>query len=138
MNQQVLLLNLFLLSIITNIIIAVYGFIWRPNLVKKIIALTIINDSVCVLLVYTGYRTVNPVPPVHKIPYNISYSRELLVRSVDPLVQAFVLTAIVIGLAFTIFLSVMALRIYELSGTVNIHKLLSIEVFEREVEVVEE
>jgi multisubunit Na+/H+ antiporter MnhC subunit len=46
-----------------------------------------------------------------------------IVKMVDPLPQAVVLTSIVIGLATTILLIALAMRIYEKYGTMDITKI---------------
>ena len=56
---------------------------------------------------------------------------------VDPLPQALVVTAIVIGLALTLFLSITVLRLYEHLGTLNFHRALRLEEEAREVELEE-
>ncbi len=86
------------------------------------------------IAIYTGYRRNKPVPPVHRLPYSEEYAAFLAKHTVDPLPQALVITAIVIGLAFTMFLSVMAVKLYQLSGTTNIHALLKREIHAEELE----
>ncbi len=131
MDTQLLLWNLFIASIIASIVIGVLGAVFKPNIIKKIIALTIMGDSICILIIAAGY--VSPgksSPPVHRLNQSTSIF-------VDPLPQALVVTAIVIGLALTILLSVLALRLYEHLGTLDFHKALRIEEEAREVEVEE-
>jgi len=136
-----LFLNILIISLITNIFIGIYGIVFKPNIIKKIISLTIFNDSICVLIILHGYLGPGSIVPIHILPFDTGNRELLLSYSVDPLPQAIVLTAIVIGLAFTVFLSVTALRIYEVSGSLNLHYLLKSEVVETvepEVEVMEE
>ena len=132
MDTQLFLWNLFTASIIASIVIGVLGAVFKPNIVKKIIALTIMSDSVCILIIAAGY--VSPgksSPPVHRL--NQASTNVF----VDPLPQALVVTAIVIGLALTILLSILALRLYEHLGTLDFHKALRVEEEAREVEVEE-
>ncbi|MEM4786273.1 MAG: sodium:proton antiporter, partial [Desulfurococcaceae archaeon] len=49
--------------------------------------------------------------------------KEFIKRSVDPLPQALVLTAIVIGLAVTLFLVFLTLQIYRTYGTLDIREI---------------
>ncbi len=135
------LLNILIISLITNTLIGVYGIVFKPNIIKKIISLTIFNDSICVLIILHGYLGPESIAPIHILPFDAENKELLLSYSVDPLPQAIVLTAIVIGLAFTVFLSITALRIYEVSGSLNLHYLLKTEIVETvepEVEVMEE
>jgi len=136
-----LLLNILIISLITNTFIGIYGIVFKPNIIKKIISLTIFNDSICVLIILHGYLGPESIVPIHNLPFYAGNREYLLNYSVDLLPQAIVLTAIVIGLAFTVFLSITALRIYEVSDSLNLHYLLKseiVETVEPEVKVMEE
>ncbi len=132
MDTQLFLWNIFTASIIASIIIGVLGAVLKPNIVKKIIALTIMSDSVCILIIAAGYISPGKSrPPVHRL------NQSTTGFFVDPLPQALVVTAIVIGLALTILLSILSLRLYEHLGTLDFHKALRVEEEAREVEVEE-
>ncbi|MEM1701801.1 MAG: NADH-quinone oxidoreductase subunit K, partial [Desulfurococcaceae archaeon] len=85
------LLTIFVISIMFNIAISIYGIFLRPNYIKKIIALTIFSDSANVFAIYIGYRrwvdNINPRPPVLTTPSPeaLSYFTQV---AVDPLPQA--------------------------------------------------
>ncbi|MEM2005369.1 MAG: sodium:proton antiporter [Zestosphaera sp.] len=122
------LFNVFLFSIIINTGLSLYGVFVRPSLIKKVIALTIFSDTANVLAIAVGYRgwpspDKPPVPPVVTVsePTPSELLRFLDV-AVDPLPQALVLTAIVIGLAVTLFLVFLTLQIYRLYGTTDVRK----------------
>ncbi|WFO74814.1 NADH-quinone oxidoreductase subunit K [Desulfurococcaceae archaeon MEX13E-LK6-19] len=142
MDSTLLFINILVVSLVTNLFIALYGLIFKPNMVKKIISLTIFSDTASITAVLIGYRIkVVPWPPVYLEPSNPNYVYELLEKSVDPVPQALVITAIVISLSFIIFLSVITLRLYEVFGSVNLHLALkreAIEHVESEYEVYEE
>ena len=115
-------------AIIMNLGVSLYGVFRRPSITKKIIALTIFSDSANVLAIIVGYRGWpnpwhSPIPPIllnrHPTPQYIS---EFAKVAVDPLPQALVLTAVVIGLAVTVFLVFLALQVYRLYGTVDVRK----------------
>ncbi len=117
-------INVVAVVLVLNAAIALYGLLARPNLLKKIIALTIFSDSINSFAILIGFRLVkgfeNPVPPViTSVPPSESYARWFLAKSVDPLPQALVLTAIVINLAVTAFLVALAIQIYRVSGTLD-------------------
>ncbi len=132
MDIQLFLWNVFTVSIIASVIIGVLGVVFKPNAVKKIIALTIMNDSICILIIAVGYLHPSKArPPVYETPQTSS------MVFVDPLPQALVVTAIVIGLALTLFLSITVLRLYEHLGTLNFHRALRLEEEAREVELEE-
>lgn len=132
MNITVFMLNILMVSLIANIVIALYGLIFKPNMIKKIISLTIFSDTASIIAIVIGYRFGKlPLPPVYMEPNNPDYIYELLSRSVDPLPQALVITAIVINLSFIVFLSVITLKLYDVFGSINLHLALRREVIER-------
>lgn len=124
--MQVLLFNIVMLSMIINVGLSLYGVFVKPSLVKKIIALTIFSDTVNLLAVLIGFRYAepNPVPPVLvTIPPKPEDIELFVARAVDPVPQALVLTAIVIGLAVTLFLIFVTIQIYRIYGTTDVRKI---------------
>ncbi len=112
------------LSMYVNIGVSLYAALAKPNLVKKIIALTILGDSVNTFIILVGYRFWRPgvflQPPVlTNLRPTSEVIRQFLEKAVDPIPQALVLTAIVINLAVTVFLATVALHMYRHFGTVN-------------------
>ena len=114
-------------SLYINIAVCIYGMISRPNLVKKFISLTILQDSVNLFLILGGYRLWRGVLIQPPVLLNWSPSREdleqFMMRAVDPLPQALVLTAIVIGLAANVFLASLILHLYRHFGTVDVDEI---------------
>ncbi len=99
------------------ILLGIYGLVTRSNLIKKIIMLNIMGDGINMLLILIGYRFVFPVfPPIYE--KHVTFG-EFLARAVDPIPQAFVLTAVVIGMAMNILLISYAIQFYRLHGTVD-------------------
>lgn len=92
-----------------------YGVLTRRNLVKIAISLTIMEVSIFLFLALIGYieggvaPIVNPSDPVKTY--------------VDPLPQAMVLTAIVIGLATTAMLMAVIIRLYRKYRTFDIREI---------------
>jgi len=116
------------MSLVVNTAIALYGIFARPSLIKKIIAVTIFSDSLNLLAIMVGfayYPSFYPIPPIlTKVPNPTQQDIEKFVSSaVDPLPQALVLTAIVIGLAVILFLITLTLQIYRLYGTTDVRKI---------------
>ncbi len=112
------------LSLYVNIGVSLYAALAKPNLVKKIIALTILGDSVNTFIILVGYKLWRPglilQPPVLTTLNPTSEElKQFIEKAVDPIPQALVLTAIVINLAVTIFLATIALHMYRHFGTVN-------------------
>jgi len=135
------LLTIVFVSFVINLAIALYGIFARPTLVKKIIALTIFSDSLNSFAIFIGYRLVPhgiPAPPV-VVNYTSPQGPEELAKvAVDPLPQALVLTAIVIGLAVTLFMVKVTMQVYRVYGTTSVRKLEHLTAREEEKEKPEE
>ncbi|HID72384.1 TPA: Na+/H+ antiporter subunit C, partial [Candidatus Micrarchaeota archaeon] len=56
MDYTVLAINMLVMSLIANIALALYGLIFRSNMIKKIISLTIFSDTASVMTIVVGYR----------------------------------------------------------------------------------
>jgi len=96
-------------------LIALSGLLVKRNLMKIIISLTLMEYATFLFFALIGYRA-EGFPPIEvKGVYYVDF--------VDPLPQALVLTAIVIGLATTALLVAIAVRIYEKYGTFDIDKI---------------
>jgi multisubunit Na+/H+ antiporter MnhC subunit len=95
--------------------IGLYCVLRKRNLIKIIIGLGIIEYAVNLFFALIGYRTEGRAP--------ILAQDQVIKNMVDPLPQALVLTAIVIGLAVTALIVAIAVRIYEKYGTFDITKI---------------
>ncbi len=120
MLSGILVLYVYLTLFLTGGI-SVYGVVAKRNIVKKIIALTIFNDAVNTIAIFIGYRLIpRPLPPIMPTIYpNRQVYSAFISSSVDPLPQALVITAIVIGVAVTCFLAFLAIRLYDRFGTTD-------------------
>ncbi|MDA3957078.1 sodium:proton antiporter [Oceanispirochaeta sp.] len=94
MIERVLLLILFLIGF--------GGIVSKRNIIKKIFALTIMNSSVVILFIVEGSR----------IGDNAPILKEGLKNMVDPVPQALMLTAIVIGVCISALALALAFRLY--------------------------
>ncbi|MEM0085973.1 MAG: cation:proton antiporter subunit C [Zestosphaera sp.] len=139
MNNLDLLTLAFSVAVTTfviNIAIATYGIFAKHNLVKKILALTIFSDSINMFSIAIGFRVVDgyPSPPILETePRNPQDLLKFADVSVDPLPQAFVITAIVIGFSVITFLLSLALLYYKYYQTLDIR--VAVEVGEHEEDV---
>lgn len=95
--------------------VGLYGVLAKRSIIKIIIGLAIMEYAVNMLFVLFGYR-IDGRSPI------LAPDRQVL-NIVDPLPQALVLTAIVIGLATTALMVALAVRIYEKYGTFDITKI---------------
>ncbi|MEM0014265.1 MAG: sodium:proton antiporter [Zestosphaera sp.] len=126
-----LVIFMFMLTVMSlyfNFAISLYGVVAKVNLVKKLIALTILQDTINIFTVLVGYRLLRPgltlqPPVVIDLNPTPEVIKEFVTRSVDPLPQAFVLTAVVIGLAVTLFLTTIVLHVSRHFKTVNVDEI---------------
>ena len=87
----------------------------RRNLIKIIIGISIMDYALYLFFALIGYRWQGR-SPIHD-------SIQKIENMVDPLPQALVLTAIVIGLAVLALMIGIAVRLYEKYGTFDITKI---------------
>lgn len=116
--------TIMVVAVAMNIVIASYGIFARPSVVKKILSLVIFSDSLNVLAIAIGFRVVEkgyPSPPIlTERPSDIGDIQTFVGTSVDPIPQAFVITAIVIGLAVIVFLLSLAVLYHRYFGSTSI------------------
>jgi multisubunit Na+/H+ antiporter MnhC subunit len=93
----------------------IYGVITRRNLIKIAISLSIMEVSTFLFFALMGYIEGGKAPIVNPAEPEQIY--------VDPLPQALVLTAIVIGLATTSLLMAVIIRIYRKYRTFDIREI---------------
>ncbi len=96
--------------------LGLYGTLRKRNVIKIITGLIICEYAANLLFIVVGYR-MNGRAPVLDRAIQASPSP---VPLVDPLPQAMVLTTIVIGMATTLLLVALAIRLYEKYGTFDI------------------
>lgn len=92
-----------------------YGILAKRNIIKMVIGLSIMEFSICLFLVLTGYVDGGIAPIVTSASGHDHFT--------DPLPQAMVLTAIVIGLAANAMLLAVAVRIYKRYGTFDVREI---------------
>jgi multicomponent Na+:H+ antiporter subunit C len=82
------------------------------NFVRMLLGLSLLTTAVNLVVFQTGrYRS--PLPPL------VPEGAEALGESADPVPQALILTAIVIGFALTVVLAALALRAHRAHGTLS-------------------
>jgi len=92
-----------------------YCILRKRNIIKIILGIIIAEYAVNLFFILVAYRIEGRSP--------ILSSEVEIVNMVDPLPQALVLTAIVIGLATTALMVALAMRIYEKYKTFDITKI---------------
>ena len=100
-------------------VIGLYAVLIKRNLIKIMLGLSLIEGAVNLFLINIGYIWGKTAP--------ILSNKELLAhpsaKAVDPVPQALVLTAIVIGVAVLALALSVIMRIYETHGTLNVDKI---------------
>jgi len=95
--------------------IGVYCILVKRNIIKIIVGIGIVEYAINLFFILVGYRLRGRAP--------ILAQDQVIQNMVDPLPQALVLTAIVIGLAVTALIVAIAIRLYERYGTFDVTKI---------------
>ncbi len=103
------------------IIIGLYAVLLKKHLVKIVIGLSIMDAGIHLLFVAVGYISGGTAPIFS--PGNENAANTM----VDPVPQALVLTAIVIGFAVTALALSLVIRLYKHHHTANIDQLKSLK-----------
>jgi multisubunit Na+/H+ antiporter MnhC subunit len=96
-------------------LVGLYGIITQRNIIKIVISLSIMEYSTFLFFALIGYIEGGVAPIVNPAEPDKIY--------VDPLPQALVMTAIVIGLATTSMLLAVAIRLYKKYNTFDIREI---------------
>ena len=110
--------NLPFLTVVALIAIGMYAMLFKKNLVKIAIGLTIVESGVNLFLISLGYREGGIAPIFTNLPPGMS-PEEIPEKMVLPVPQALTLTSIVIGVAVLALILSLAIRIYRHYGTLN-------------------
>jgi multicomponent Na+:H+ antiporter subunit C len=106
-------------AIVALIGIGMYACIFRKNLIKIIIGITVVESGVNFFLVALGYRR-NAVAPIYtSAPLSGEFSPTQMVL---PIPQALTLTSIVIGVAVLALMLSLSVQIYKKQGTLDSRK----------------
>lgn len=133
-------MNNTLLALTVSLLFGMGTFlILRRDIMKVIIGFGIVSHAVNLYIVASGVFTEGTLVPILEhgevVDQGLIFNDNLAAgivgpitttpytAFVDPLVQALVLTAIVIGLATTAFILTLAYRIYEEYGTTDVQEL---------------
>lgn len=112
--------TVFYSTAIVLFLIGLYGVLTRKNLLKILVALSIIDTAVNIFIVAVGYVR-NGVAPI--ITANNNVVNPTNIKVVDPLPGALVLTAIVIGVGTTALALAITVSLYKKYKTLNIDEM---------------
>ena len=105
------------------LLVGLWGIISQKNIIKMIISFSIIDTSIHLSLVAIGYIR-NRTAPIIDSAVNKS---EAVNQITDPVPQALVLTAIVIGVGITALLLTYALKLFRQNRSLEINQFNSLK-----------
>ena len=89
-----------------------WGILTRRNMIRMILSLTIIGTGLHLVMIAVGYVRHGTAPIINEAA--------AAGQTVDPVPQALVLTAIVIGVAVNALLLTLIIRLYRKKGTLAV------------------
>lgn len=95
----------------TIFLVGLWGVMGKANMIKKVMGLSIANSGIILMFIYYGSFSGETAP--------IRGSGE---QMVDPLPQALMLTAIVVGVCVLALALVLVYRLYLKFGTLDMHE----------------
>ncbi len=112
--------------VITIIALTIYGMATRPNIVKKLIMLSMLFSTACLMAVIIGVHSGSIKPPVYpgitftEHPWAGTAELDIFsYEAVDPILQVLVMVAIIIGSVVLLFLGYVAIMVYRRYGTLD-------------------
>ena len=108
-------MNPYSFASIALILIGLYAILAKRNVLKMLVGLSIMETGVNLLLISVGYVSGRSAPILSE---GITPD-----RAVDPIPQALVLTAIVIGVATTAMALSVVINLYEKYKTLNVEEI---------------
>jgi len=110
------------ISILTGILlmlIGLWGAFSNKNIVRIIISLSIFDTGLNILIVTLGYLTGRTAPIIDGQKVT---AQNIVNTAIDPVPQALVLTAIVIGFGVTALMLVYALKLHQHKKSLDINQ----------------
>ena len=114
--EQISLSHIAIITGILLILIGLWAILTKRNIIKMIIGFSLFDTGIHIIMVGVGYVK-GKTAPILDEAINIKNAAQEIV---DPLPQALVLTAIVIGLGITALMLAYALRLYQRKKTLDI------------------
>lgn len=109
-----MIFNIPFIAVAGLILIGLYALIFKRNLIKMVIGITLIESGVNLFLITLGYRE-NSIAPI----YTSSPGGVMAL----PVPQALTLTSIVIGVAVLALMLSLVIHIYRHYGTLDVRKI---------------
>ncbi len=99
-------------------LVGLWGAMAKKNILKIIVSFSIFDTGLNILIVALGYLSGRTAPIIDGVTVT---AKNISQVSVDPVPQALVLTAIVIGFGVTALLLVYSLKLYEQKKSLDIN-----------------
>ena len=109
-----MIFNVPFIAVAALILIGLYAVIFKRNLIKMVIGITLIESGVNLFLITLGYREGSIAPIYTSSPGGIMAL---------PVPQALTLTSIVIGVAVLALMLSLVIHIYRHHGTLDVRKI---------------
>ena len=116
--EQIGLSHIAITTGILLILTGLWGILTQKNIIKMIVGFSLFDTGIHIVMVGVGYVEGKTAPILDEAVQLKEAARQI----VDPLPQAMVLTAIVIGIGITALMLAYALRLYQKNKTLDIQK----------------
>jgi len=110
--------NIPYIAVACLVIIGLYATIFKRNIIKIVIGITIIESGVNLFLITLGYRKGAVAPIYTNLPKDVGVPEGMTL----PVPQALTLTSIVIGVAVLALMLAIAVQVYRRYGTLDVSK----------------
>jgi len=104
---------------IVLMLIGLWGVLAKKNILKMIISIAIFDTGLNILIVSLGYLPGRAAPIIDGTKVTV---QNIATTAIDPVPQALVLTAIVIGFGVTALMLVYALKLHQYKKTLDINQ----------------
>ena len=108
-----MIFNIPYIAVAALILLGLYALIFKRNLIKMVIGITLIESGVILCLITLGYRKESIAPIYTRSPGGFM---------AFPVPQALTLTSIVIGVAVIALMLSLVMHIYRHYGTLDVRK----------------
>ncbi len=102
------------------VVVGFWGILQQKNIIKIIVSFTILNTGINLVMVALGYVKGRTAPIIDNSVEQIG-NHNVLNAIVDPVPQALVLTAIVIGFGVTALLLAYAMKLFKAKKSLEIN-----------------
>ena len=113
--------NLPFIAVVIIILIGLYAVLFKRNLIKMVIGISIIESGVNLFLITLGYREGGVAPIYTSAPADAIANTPT--SMVLPVPQALTLTSIVIGVAVLALMLSLVMHIYRHYGSLDVRKM---------------